>query len=812
MIKQISLTILLFTIFAPLTVSQNLTQTVRGTVVDTDSKLPLIGVSVTIPGNHPLVGTATDKNGEFRLNNIPIGRITLQVSHLGYESKTITNIVVNSGKEVVLQIGMWESVEQMEEVVVTPANTKGEAVNDMSLVSARSVSVEETWRYAGSYNDPSQIVANFAGVAQTAGGSNDVIVRGNSPKYMQWRLEGVEITNPNHFAVQSGIGVGGLSALNNNLLTTSDFYTGAFAPEYGNVLSAVYDIKLRPGNNEHFESSFGFGMLGTDFTVEGPFSENYNGSYLVNYRYSTAALITQMGLIEVNGTPKFQDLNYKVVLPTDRMGRFSIFGLGGYSSISVTDIDPGFWDVPGDRGMHSSVREDFEKKTYLFNTGINNTFSVNEDSFLQTSLSFSREGLSDDAIEAKLVTITDTRGSVRDSVATLTPNFKSRIEKSIYRAGTSYHLKWNPRNKIQAGIKYALHAFDIAQSRLTEDGSSRFTISDFDGYVGTLQNFISWKHRFNEDVSIVSGLHNMNVLFNDKSTLELRIALNWDINGKNSVYAGYGNHSSMESTHHYFARVEREDGSVGESNNDLGLLKAHHFVIGYERRFTRNLMAKLELYYQDLYNLPVENNNTSHFATLNEGTDYKYVDLVHRGTGENYGIEITIERFFGNQYYFLMNGSLFESTYRSPEGVERNTKFNRNYLFNFLAGKEFTGLGKNRNQTFSLNLKAYYGGGQRIIPLLRDNHGNLAVDPQNNLYWNYDQAYEHDIEDVYSITVSASYKFNRPRATHEIYLNIDNLTNAKSRLSEFYDESEPGNIGYKTQLGLLPNLIYKVYF
>jgi hypothetical protein len=246
-------------------------------------------------------------SGSFRFDKIPVGRIDLQLSYLGYERKIIPNIVVNSGKEVVLELDMQESIINMDVVVIKPEKEKGKALNEMSLIGARSISPEESNRYAGPFNDPSRIVSNYSGVAASQDGSNDIIVRGNSPKYMQWRLEGVQITNPNHFADQNGVGGSGISALNNNLLSTSDFYTGAFSPEYGDVLSGVYDIKLRAGNNEKFEGSAALGILGTDLTLEGPLKKGYGGSYLFNYRYSTISLIKDLGLVDVDGVPKFLD-------------------------------------------------------------------------------------------------------------------------------------------------------------------------------------------------------------------------------------------------------------------------------------------------------------------------------------------------------------------------------------------------------------------------------------------------------------------------------------------------------------------------
>lgn len=811
--QKITATIVLLSLVTSLVFGQSPSQVVRGTIIDVDSKLPLIGASVLIPGTDPLVGTVTDENGNFRLENIPIGRIDLQLSYLGFEDQWIPNIVVNSGKEVVLALAMQEAAVKMAEVVVRVDKNKGEAVNDMAMISARSISAEETNRYAGGFNDPSRILANFAGITNTQDGSNDIIVRGNSPKYVQWRLEGIQITNPNHFADQSAVG-GAVSTLNNNLLATSDFYTGAFSAEYGDVLSGVYDVKLRAGNNEKIESVFGFGLLGTDLTLEGPFKKGYGGSYLLNYRFSTASLISDLGLIDdVGGVPKFQDAAFKVVLPTKKMGVFSIFALGGISSFLLEDVKPDLWETPGTNPLGPNQLEDYKKGSHLLNTGINHTLPINKSSFLKTTLAYSNEGVKDEVFESNVLRLYDDEGIfLRDSILSRQLNYQGRLKKSIYRGAITYNNKLNAQHKIQVGTKYALFQYENQQSQLESDDASRFTLLDFNENISTIRNFANWKYRVSNQITVVTGLHNMNVLFNNKHTLEPRLALNWQVAPGSSLHAGYGNHSHMEGVHHYFAKVKQADGSTMEPNQDLGLLKAHHYVLGYEKRFGRNLRAKVELYYQDLYDLPVENNDTSFYATINEGLEFQAVDLVNKGTGKNYGIEVTVEKFFSNNYYYLINASLYESKYTALDGIERNTQFNGNYLVNILLGKEFVNLGRKKNQTLGLNAKIFFGGGKKIIPLLRDQQGNLAVDPANNNYWDFDRAYQDNIEGVYQVVLSASYKWNKRKTTHELFLNLDNVTNTKGKISEFYDESEPGSIGYVTQFGFFPNLMYRVYF
>lgn len=797
----------------------NLKQTVRGIVLDEDSRLPLIGATVSIPGSDPIIGTATDLNGNFRLENISVGRVDLRISYLGYDDVNVTNIEVNSGKEVVLNLIMHASVTKIEEVKVTATRNKGEALNELSLLSARSISVEESKRFTGGMDDPARMVTSYAGVTQTADGSSDIIARGNSPKYMQWRLDGVEIVSPYHMDDQTA-SFGALTALNKSLLTTSDFHTGAFAPEYGNVLSNVMDVKLRNGNNEKFEATLGVGLMGTDLTIEGPFKKparsadsGYGGSYLINYRYSTIALMQDIGLLDgVEGVVSYQDATFKLVLPTENLGTFSIFGLGGLSSIDFNNITPDGVQTPG-RTTNAAIIKDYDKSANLSNLVVTNTLSLNKSSYLKTSISYSANGFSDDLYDKNVIKLYNSLGEYQsDSIGERTHVFDSRANNATYQGAITYNNRINPKNKIQVGtrFKYDISIYD--QNIFMDYANGLVNVTDFNNSVSSLSNFVSWKHSLNDKITFVTGVHNTNVLLNKKFTLEPRLAVDFKLSTSSSFHAGYGKHSTTEKVHNYFAKVLQPDGSYTEPNKDLDLLKADHYVLGFEKRFSELMKAKVELYYQHLYDLPVEDLDTSYYATINEASNYRYVALVNEGVGKNYGVELTLERFFDNNYYFLVNASLFESKYKSLENVWRNSMYNGNYIVNILWGKEFKNIGKKQNKTLALNAKAFLGGGQRFIPLLRDSDGNVAVDVANNEYWDYEKAFDNDLVHIYNVNFSISYKINKAKSTHEIFVDLMNVINSDADLSEYYDESQPDNIGYYKQMIFLPNLMYRIYF
>ncbi len=783
-----------------------LTQTVRGNIIDEDSRMSLVGVTVIILGSNPIVGTTTDADGNFRLENIPIGRVHLHLSYIGYENIVISNIEVNSGKEVVLNLNMRESTLKLEAVVITTGRKKGKPVNELALVSARAISTEETKRYTGGMDDPARIVTSYAGVT-ASNGSSDIIVRGNSPKYMQWRLDGVEIGSPYHLDDQNAT-FGALTALNKNLLTTSDFYTGAFSPEYGNVLSNVMDMKLRKGNNEKFEATFGFGLLGTDLTIEGPLKKGGNGSYLVNYRYSTIGLIKDLGLLgDVAGVVNYQDATFKLVLPTKKMGIFSIFGLGGLSGFSFNHVEADGVATPG-MFNDASIVKDYDKDANLANLGITNIKTLTKSSYIKTSLAYSANGFDDDLFQKNV--FKDHAG--QDSTSNGIQTFKSRVKNSAARASLTYNNRINAKNKLQIGTRYVRNFSNYNQRIFFKDANALVNVTDFDKHITSVNNFVSWELRLSDKITFVSGLHNTNVLLNKKVTIEPRVAVDWKLSASSSVHAGYGKHSTTEKVHNYFTKVAQPDGTSIEPNKDLGLLMADHYVLGFEKRFNDYLVAKIEGYYQHLYNLPVENNDTSYYATINEGRNYRYVPLVNKGVGKNYGIEFTLERFFDKNYYLVFNSSFYESKYKSLEGVWRNTLYNGNYIVNLLWGKEFKNIGKKKNKTLAINVKAFLGGGQRYIPLLRDSNGGVSVDIENNIYWDYAKAYSNNLVHVYNVNLSVSYKINKPNSTHEIFLDLMNIINSNAKLSEYYDESKPDKIGYTKQMVFLPNIMYRVYF
>ena len=793
--------------------AQELTQTIRGTITDADGINPIIGASVLVLDSSNKFGARADVNGDFSIPNVPIGRKALKITAVGFQQQVIPNVELTSGKQVVLNIKLQERIKSLKKVVIK-TRKKGHVGNEMSLISGNAISVEETQKYAGSLQDPSRMVTALAGVSGLGSEfDNDIIIRGNSPKYVQWRLEGIEIPSPNHFSQLGGSG-GAISALNGDLLATSDFYTGAFTAEYGNVLSGVMDMKLRKGNNKKREYSIGVGLLGSDATFEGPFKKGYRGSYLVNIRYSTLAPAQALGVFDAtDGIPKYRDAAFKLYLPTKKLGTFSLFGITGNSVLEETGTDSIYEQIGDNEFMNYKEPWSEWYQTNFYTGGINHTIPVSKKSFLKTTIAYASNGILADETLSLSGIVQDSLGlKLKDTSRATYTDFYSKNTQNTLRVGTKLDMKINSQHKIEVGTKFISMQAKSFEKYFDDDLGKDQTLLDFNESINSVRSYASWKYRVREKLTLVSGLHHFHVLFNGENSLEPRLAARYQIDPKSSVTAGYGRHSTMESIPNYFAKVENSNGTLTEPNRDLELLKADHFVLGYKRKLSKNLNAKVEVYYQRLFNLPVHNNDSSFFSTINEVNDFDNIDLVNKGTGKNYGIELTLEKYFSDNYYFMLNGSLFDSKYTSLENIERNTVYNSNFSMNALYGKEFVKLGKKKNKVIGLNGRINYTGAKRIIPLYRNANGQAIFNTATNSFRDISKAYENGLDNLFQVNFGASYKINRPKATHEFTLDIINLLNNKANVYEFYNPRFENNTGYVTQLSLLPNILYRVHF
>jgi hypothetical protein len=742
--KKNALVFVLMFIFTNAFSQHEFSQTVRGNIRDADTKSPLTGASIIVDGLQPTKGTTADFDGNFRLEGVPVGRHNFRVSFIGYEPYILSEILVGSGKEVVLNIELKESSQTLNDVVVRANTNKDKPVNTMATLSARTFSVEETSRYAGGLDDPARLASAFAGVTTTQTTNNAIIIRGNSPRGVLWRVEGVDVPAAFHFPNVDFVGGGGYTVLSNQMLRNSDFFTGAFPAEYGNAVSGVFDIKMRSGNAEKREFTTGIGTSGVDFSAEGPFVKGKKATYLFNYRYSTLALLGK--LTDFPNLPTFQDLTFKFDFPTNNYGTFSLWAMGADdTNKKEADADTLNWKTDYDR-----TGQDYFNRFGAI--GLSHRISLGSKTFIHTTLSADgmRYGM-------------DKEEYTFDSRLLPTDHIKSTEGKYTLRSTMNH--KFSQRVSSRSGITlnrlYFDNRLDKAFRNMPEE---MITFVNNSGTALSAQAFTQFKIDLLQNLSTNIGFQSMYLDVNNKATFEPRAGLSWNATSNDELSFAYGLHAQMEELRTYFSQVNM-NGQIEMPNKGLGFLKSHHFVLGYSRKVSDVVRLKIEPYYQVLQDIPVYANSS--FSIINITSNWAINrELQNTGTGKNYGIDFTLERFLKDGYYYLFTASVFDSKYTGGDGKEYNTAFNRGNVVNLLAGKEW--MIKNKN-ILGVSAKVTYMGGLRYTPALYEE--SLAAQlykPDNS------KAYENQFPSSTGVDLSLTYKVNKNKYTGTWYFMIKN--------------------------------------
>lgn len=765
-------------------------QTVRGTIVESETNQPIPGANVIIIGVEPLLGASTDLYGRFRIDNVPVGRQSIKATFSGYRPYLQQNFLVDAGKESVLNITLLESVTELESVVVIAGLDKARPLNEMAMVSAKSFSVEETSKFAGSFNDPARMATSYAGVVSSQDDTdNGIIIRGNSPRGLLWRLEGLEIPNPNHFA-SDGASSGAISMLNSNVLTNSDFLTGAFPAEYGNAFSGVFDLKLRNGNDEKREYSVQAGLLGIDASFEGPIKRANkdlpNASYLLNYRYSTISLLENLGLnIADDGVsvPAYQDLGFKLNIPTLKSGTFSLYGLGGKS-----ETDEAF-DVLNN-GQVFSLEE--TEKYALGLGGLSHTINLNSKSYLETSASYS-------------VTQYDFFLEGVENGQIFDEDVEDYRNENI-RFATTYKTKFNAKHSTKIGAIYTDFAYDLSSVGRELDGTQRYRSAER-GNFGMLQSFVSHRFNLSNQITFTGGVHYIRLNLEGQDNLEPRFGMTWQFTENQALSLGFGMHSRKEETSLYFTELFRTDLTAYQPNKTLELAKARHFVIGYDRDIAGDFHLKAEVYYQDLYDIPVSADPTSRYSSLNQENAFQREPLVNEGRGRNYGIELTFEKFLSRGYFFLSTASIYNSEFKTLTGTWHDTRYNANYNFNLVGGKEFVIGKRSKQKILNIGLETVLGGGARATDIDLDasmNQGETVFFP--------DRPFSRQLQDYARIDFQIALRTNKKGLTHEWKIDIQNLTSRSNVIGERFSSTQNRIVPAAFSGEIIPVLSYKLTF
>lgn len=790
------------------------TQTIKGRVLDIASHKPIAAAKLTVIAEGKRISALSDAQGNYRLERVPVGRQAVNCIADGYDPYISPSIILTSAKEFELNIeleemfgGMLDPTQAVKgpdktfkehekaadagkdekpyetaTVEILATRSKDKPVNEFSLIGARSFTTEQVQRYPNTFNDPGRMAMAYPGVEQLASDAADILVRGNSPMGVSWRLEGVEIFAPNHFS-RPGTSGGGISIFSLSLLGTSDFVMGGFAPEYGNTTAGVFDMHFREGNKNQQEYTFRAGIIGLDLATEGPIRRG-KSSYLANYRYSTLGILDRAGfhLTDPNTRNEFQDLSYNVVTDIGKKGKLTFFGLGGYShSWNPREGEPAKWTTRGDRMASNS-------QTFAATMGASYTHTLDDKSYVYVVLS-GTGSLNHDT--------EDTVNTALQPYETLT-----EIYQTIrYTAYAAYNRKISTRLTLKTGLYGNLLMYNYVRNFWDFNNLVRQYQFDSKGATQSWQPYAQMHFRANGKLTFVGGFNVQHLALNKTTEFDPRLSAEYKLTLRQTVSLSVGKYSQMLPLGDYFYRLRDAANRPYYPNMSLEMLKSIQGGLAYSMVFPGDFRVRAESYYQYYYRVPVNTKPNDTYTLLNRRWNYTRDVLENSGTWTNKGVELTVDKFFSKTYFFLAGVSLFNSTYTNREGKVFEGNFNRRYSFKFMANKEIP-LG---NAAIELGLRSIYAGGFPDTPFSVDAQGNVQRDYFNDYNATHLPAF-------WRIDTRFALRWSLDKADHVIALDIQNVTNHQNAMQiTDFDAVNRKQLYYRNS-GFAPILSYVLNF
>ena len=756
--------------------AQEITGTIRGIVKEQNSVSTLEMASVILTHDTLQFGVNTKKDGSYKIE-VPTNRYQLVVRLLGYQPvEKLVNIT--SGKETVVNIELEKDIQEIQQVVVKAYN-KREAINSLAFAGSRNFNTDEAYLYAGTLGDPARMVRSYAGVMPVNDSRNDIVIRGNSPIGVQWRLDDIEIPNPNHYG---GMGLTGstITLLNTNLLSNSDFFMGAWPAPYGNALSGIFDLHMREGNNQKREFWFQNGWNGFEIGSDGYYNKKRKATYIADYRYSFLDLLSKIGLKQ-DFVPKYQDFTFKSDFEINKKQELSFLGIWGTSSLDLLESDKNTRDL-------GPFGQDLRTKSDALVAGIKHKIFISNYQSLKSGISYIKSG-----VNTRIDTF-----NVDNRSSRLIWDENSNEEK--FSVFSKYANNFSDKGRIIFGVIYDYYKLNYNEK------TAELQISDEKGSFDLWRAYSQFRYYFNSKIKATIGLHSMYMTLNNSKSVEPRAGIQYKFSPRQSLAISGGTYSQMQPRPLYFVESVVNN-QVIQTNRDMGFSRSAQLDLSYKLNLTKQMLFKSEIYYQNLFNIPVKNSEKYVYSLLNTGADY-YIpredSLVNKGKGLNYGMEITMEHFLSNNFYFLFTTTLYESKFSAiPANKTYNTAFNGQFILNLATGYE---LKFNKTIALAFDLKSTLAGGQYYTPV--NESASIAA---KSVIYDYDKAFSAKEKNYFRTDIKISYRQNFKKYYYEFDIDLQNITNYKNILrKEFMPERKEYLIYY--QQGFMPMYTLKIEF
>ena len=742
-------------IVSAVTSAQTIRGNLYGRIVEFATKQPIPYANISVVGTE--FGTASDQNGYYKIENLPVNTYAIKVSYVGYNSQIKSDVVINSAKPFELNFELTPQTIELGDVTVTSDYFRKDILETTSL---RSFNYEEIRRSPGGYEDVIRALSVLPGVAQADAGRNDLIVRGGAPSENLYIINGIEVPNINHFGTQGATG-GPLSYINLDFVRETSFSTGGFSALYGDKLSSVLNINLRDGREDRLGGKATISASQFGLNLEGPISQNSN--FIFSARRSYLDFIFKAANFAF--VPEYYDVLFKTDFNAHTQDVFGFIFLGAFDNVK-------FFNDTEDQRYDNSTVLGTDQIQYV--TGFTYTHLLASGFF---KLALSRNYV-------------DYDGQQSDSL--LNPIFKNKSKEEENTLKADLVLKTGKASEINLGgtAKYIETDYDILlPTFITTFGdslplTSLKTKNDYTKF-GIYSNYNTLLF---ENLTVNLGLRlDAFTALNKKSYLSPRFSLSYSLTDLTNLNFSTGIYYQSPS----YIWLE-----AYESNKNLSMIRADQFVLGFDHKLASDALFKLEVFYKDYKNYPASiirpylvlaNTGAGYSGSSDNFASFGLEPLVDAGIGKARGVEISLQKKLSEiPYYGIFSFTYSKSDFTSLDKIERAGSYDQTYILNLSGGYKF-------NEFWEVSSKFRFSSGEPYTPYNAD--GTQFV-------YNYNT---HRMKSAHSLDVRVDKRWYFNNWTLITYIDIQNIYNNKN-ISSIRWNSRVMKPDETSSIGLLPSI------
>ena len=754
-------------LLAPFVHAQAPNGAVSGTITDRNTQQPLVGVNIILLGTS--LGAATDAEGQFRIDSVPVGTYIAQVSYIGFTPIQVPDVVVRTGRVTQLVKSLEEAFFETEEVLVEGGVYFED--NDQNLTSVQNLSYEEVRRSAGAIGDVLRLTQALPGVAITNDQRNDLVVRGGSPSENLVLVDQIEIPSLNHFGAQNTSG-GPISILNTEFLDDASFFSGGFSSQYGNRLSSVLDISLREGGSDRLLTDIEMGIAGFGLITEGPLGDK--GSFMVSVRRSYLELLEDA--IGLTAVPEYWNLNTKVVYQPSYKHTFSFIALGGIDDISF-NVDPDDLDDPS--------LENVDSDGWTIINGLNWEHLIGKNAYGTLTISDAIYHYGTEIFDEQLGNQLTFKQDDTEGTTQLRYNLSVFPERlGDLRTGVDLKiLRANYELTQPLGVLNPLVADTVRVNPVDLD--ENFSTTQFGSYV-------ELSPRLSPRLTLNMGLRYDYFEFIDASRVSPRVNVRYKLFERFNINASWG---------HYYQQPALIFLNADPINTDLDPMRADHYIAGLSFFPREDIRVTIEGYVKTYDDYPV----STEYPTLtlaNTGDDFGVnsllFPLISEGSGQSIGFEMYAQKKLTDRFYGQVSYSYSETEHEALDGIRRKASFDVPHTFTILGGY------KVGNWEFSG--KYTYATGRPFTPYLEE-----ASVAQNRAIFDLERINEGRAPDYQRLDIRVDYLVNFKTWSILTFLDVLNVYN-RENIQQYIWNPKTRSRDIIPQYSLIPSVGFNVKF